>query len=134
MILSLDKEHTSNNSEKKLGKKCFFGDEKGNFIIKKANFPENTLVYCNQGTISTLKAGDYAIYIDYVIFGQLIFSNNSPELDNFRLKENEVILYMPLYKFENGYFRDVEKWLAYVLIWEKAEKTFFSYGYNEERS
>lgn len=54
MILSLDQEDTSNNSEKKLGKKCFIEDEKGNFIIKKANFPENTLVYCNQGTISIL--------------------------------------------------------------------------------
>ena len=38
MILSLDQEDTSNNSEKKLGKKCFIEDKKGNFIIKKANF------------------------------------------------------------------------------------------------
>ena len=32
--------------------------------LKKPNFPENTLVYCNQGTILTLKAGYYAIYLD----------------------------------------------------------------------
>ena len=47
---------------KKFGKKpCFFGDRKADFTIKKTDFPENTLVYCSQGTISTLKARDYAI-------------------------------------------------------------------------
>ena len=79
------------------------------FTINKANFPENILVYCNQGTISTLKAGHYAIYIDYVITGQLILANNCPDLDNYRLKENEVILYVSLYNTENGYFRGVKK-------------------------
>ena len=41
---------------------------------------------------------------------------------------------MPLYKTENGYFRDVKKWLAYVLIREDGEKNFFLYDYNQERS
>ena len=66
-------------------------------------------MHCNQGTISTLKAGHYAIYIDYVITGQLILANNCPDLDNYRLKENEVILYVSLYNTENGYFRGVKK-------------------------
>ena len=48
---------------KKFAKKCFFGGKKGDFTIKKANFPKNTLVYWNQVTISTLKAEDYAVYI-----------------------------------------------------------------------
>ena len=82
---------------KKFAKKCFFGDKKGDFTIKKANFPKNTLVYWNQVTISTLKAEDYAVYINYVILGQLILANNFPDLDNYRLKENEVILYVSLY-------------------------------------
>ena len=34
--------------------------------------PENTLVYCNQGTISTLKSGEYPLYLDHVIVGQVI--------------------------------------------------------------
>ena len=51
--------------------------------MKNQNFPENTLVYCNQGTISTPKAGDYAIYLDYVILGPIIPANNHPpDLDN----------------------------------------------------
>ena len=48
MMLSLDKE-SSSNSEKMWKKMEFFGDQKGDFTIIKPNFPENTLVYCNQG-------------------------------------------------------------------------------------
>ena len=55
MMLSLDKDD-STNSEKIWKAKGFFGDQKGDFTIKKPNFPENALVYCNQGTTSTLKA------------------------------------------------------------------------------
>ena len=68
MMLFLDKDD-STNSEKIWKAKGFFGDQKGDFTVKKIDFPENTLVYCNQGKILTLKAGDYAIYLDYVILG-----------------------------------------------------------------
>ena len=51
MMLSLDKEHLANNSEKIWSSNGFFGNERGDFTIKKPNFPENTLVYCNQGII-----------------------------------------------------------------------------------
>ena len=57
-------------------------------IIIKANFPENTLVCYNQGTISALKVGDYAIYLDHVILGQLILANNCPDLNSYVPKEN----------------------------------------------
>ena len=33
-------------------KNGFFSDQKGEFTISKNNFPENTLVDCNQGTMS----------------------------------------------------------------------------------
>ena len=78
--------------------------------------------------------GDYVIYIHYVIFGQLILAKNSPDLDNYHFKENEVILYVPLYNTENGYFRSVKKWLVYIMIWEDTDDTFLSYSYNKERS
>ena len=61
------------------------------------------MVYCNQETISTLKTEDYAIYLDYVILEQLILGNICPDLDNYKLKENEVMLCVPLYNTENGY-------------------------------
>ena len=86
MMLSLDKEGSANNPEKIWSSNGFFGDQKEDFTIKKANFPANTLMYCNQGTISTLKAGDYAICLDYVILAQLILANNFPDLENYKLK------------------------------------------------
>ena len=134
IMLSLDKDD-SINSEKILKTKGFSGDRKGGFTIKKPNFPENTLVYCNQGTISTLKAWDYAIYLDCVILRQIIPANNSPpDLDNNVLKENEIILNIPLYNTKTGHFRDVKKWLAFIIIRGDQDEVFFSYGYDEERS
>ena len=132
MLLSLDEED-SNNSEKIWKKNGFFGDQKGKFTIKKANFSENTLVYCNQGTVSTLKAGEYTIYLDYVVLGQLILANNCPDLDNYRLNENEVILYVSLYNTENGYFKGEKKWLAYIMVRGDPDETVFSYSFDEEK-
>ena len=43
MMLSLDKENSANNSEKIWSSNKFFGDQKGDFTIKKANFPGNNL-------------------------------------------------------------------------------------------
>ena len=50
-------------------------------LVSSDDKDENTLVYCNQGSILTLKAGDYAFYFDYVVLGQLIgFSRNEVKL------------------------------------------------------
>ena len=48
-------------------------------LVSSDDKDENTLVYCNQGSILTLKAGDYAFYFDYVVLGQLIPARNSPD-------------------------------------------------------
>ena len=90
MLLSLDKSDTSDSE--KIWKKSFFGDQKST----KPDFPQITLLYCNQGIISTLKTGDYAIYFEYVILGQITLASNCPDLDNYTLKYNEVIIYVPL--------------------------------------
>ena len=133
-MLSLDKSDSS-NSEKNWKINGFFGDQKSDFTTPKLNFPENTLVYCNQGTISTLKAGECAIYLDHVILGQVIAANNSPpNLDNNVLEENEVILHVPLYNTKTGYFRGVKNWLAFIMIQGDPDEVFYSYGYNDERS
>ena len=103
-------------------KKRFFEDQKDG--------PENILIYCNQGTISTLKSRDY-----YVILGQIIpVSNSLPDLDNSALKENEIILYVPLYNIETIHFRDAKKWLGFIMIRGDPYEVFFSYGYVEARS
>ena len=50
----------------------FFDDHWSDLTIPKANFPENTLVYVNQGTVSVVKGGDQAIYLKFVVIGQLM--------------------------------------------------------------
>ena len=63
------------------------------YTINKANFPENTLVYANQGSILTLKASDYAIYFHYIILGQLICAKSLTEdFNNYKCKPDEVKL------------------------------------------
>ena len=80
---------------------------------------------CNQGTVSTLKAGDYAIYLDYVILGQIIFASNWPDLNNYVLKDNEVIIYIPLYSTETDHFRGIRKWLGFIMVREDRDEVFF---------
>ena len=53
-------------SGRKMG---FFGDQRAELTILKANFPENTLVYVNQGTVSLVKGGEKAISLDFVVVG-----------------------------------------------------------------
>ena len=64
----------------------FFKEQRTDLTIKKPNFPENTLVYVNQGSISPIK-GEQAIYLEFII---LPFANPDPKinLDNHDLKDN----------------------------------------------
>ena len=104
--------------------------------IPKANFPENTLVYVNQGTISQVKEGE-AIYLEYVVLGQIMHLANpdpSIDLDKYEFKENECLLYVPLYNTENGLFKGLAKRLGYITLRGDKNEIFYSYGYDSERS
>ena len=57
---------------------CFFGDQRSDIIISKENFPENTLLYANQGVITKFKAGERAIYLDYVALAQILPASVCP--------------------------------------------------------
>ena len=73
------------NTEKIWGDVGFFKDQRIDLTIPKANFPENTLCYVNQGSISQVKDGE-AIYLEYVILGQImavVNSDPSIDLDNY---------------------------------------------------
>ena len=95
----------------------FFGDQKTNLTIIKANFPENTLVYVNNGSIFAVKGGKTAVYLGYVILVQILLVMNSPDnLDNYQYKDNEVLLYVPLYNTQNGLYRGIKKSLAYIVL------------------
>ena len=68
MVLSVqdDESKSTENIWKENG---FFGDQRAELTILKANFPENTLVYVNQGTVSLVKGGEKAISLDFVVVG-----------------------------------------------------------------
>ena len=83
----------------------------------------------------TLKAGDYAIYLDYVILGQLICAKNLPgDFDNYECKPGEVKLYVPLHNFDTGEFNGLQNWLAYIMVRDDENETFLSYDYGEDKS
>ena len=82
-----------------------FSNEKADFNIIKIFFPENTLMYANNGYISTVKSSELAIYIHNFIIGQLIVAANSPEnIDDYVCQEKKVKLIIPLYSKETAEF------------------------------
>ena len=116
-------------------KSGFFGYQKGVFTINKSNFPENTLIYANQASILNLKGGDYGIYQDFVIRGQLICVKNLPEdFHNYECKSDEVELCVPLCNFETGEFKDFHDWLAYIMVRGDEDEMFLSYGCDKDES
>ena len=117
-MLSLkDDKGDSSSTEKMWKSNGFFGDQKTNLTIIKANFPENTLVYVNNGSIFAVKGGKTAVYLGYVILVQILPVMNSPDnLDNYQYKDNEVLLYVPLCNTQNGLYRGIKKSLAYIVL------------------
>ena len=129
-------ENKDSNTENIWKKSVFFKDQRIDLTIPKANFPENTLCYVNQGTVSQVKDGE-AIYLEYVILGQIMpLANPDPsiDLDNYEFKDNECLLYVPLYNTETGLFKGLGKKLGYISLRGDKLESFYSYGYDKERS
>ena len=129
-------ENKDSNTENIWKKSGFFKDQRIDLTIPKANFPENILCYVNQGTVSQVKDGE-AIYLEYVILGQIMpLANPDPsiDLDNYEFKDNECLLYVPLYNTETGLFKGLGKKLGYISLSGDKIETFYSYGYDKERS
>ena len=114
----------------------FFGDQRADLTIKKANFPENTLVYISNGSVTPVK-GRHAIYLEYVILAQILpVANPLPEVDvdNHKYLDNEVLIFTPLYNTENGLCRGLKKRLGNIILRGDLNETFFSHGFNKEMS
>ena len=101
----------SNVDEKISGEKVwkengFFKKIKPEMNIEKANVPENTLLYINQGFISTVKSGELVMYVHNFIIGQLIIAANQPkDINEYACNDNEVKLLSCVYDLENGTFK-----------------------------
>ena len=69
MVASMG-ESPEESTERVWKKNGFFGDQRADLTIKKANFSQNTLVYVNNGSVIPVKVG-HAIYLEYVILTQI---------------------------------------------------------------
>ena len=127
----------SKGSEKIWKDHGFFGDQRADLTILKANFPENCLVYVNQGQLSILKNGEKAMYLDFIILGQIMPAANadpSINFDTYECKSNEVIIYCPVYNKSTGLYGGLTKKLGYITLRGDLNERFFSYGYQKEKS
>ena len=76
--------------------------------------------------------GDFAIYPDYVILGQLIPAKNNPEnTDEYECKKN---YFSPIYDITNSKFLGQDTRLAFIMVRGDPDETFFLYGYDECKS
>ena len=57
LLLSFKDNDPSKGSERIWLESGYFGDQKAELTIQKANFSENTLIYVNQGYVSLVKGG-----------------------------------------------------------------------------
>ena len=114
----------------------FFSDQRSDLSILKSNFPENTLVYVNQGTVSTFKGGQ-AIYLQFVIIGQIMpIINLDPktDLDKHNFKDHDTLLFVPLYNTTTGLYRGITKKLAHITLRGDDNERFYSYRHSKENS
>ena len=115
----------------------FFGEQNIDLTIPKVNFPELTLCYINQARVSVVKGGERAIYCDNVVIAQIMpLAVIDPEIDLkvYVPKENEAIIYCPLYNVNTGLFYGLTRKLGLITVLGDQQERFFSYGYSKEKS
>ena len=125
------------NSEKVWQESDFFDDRRSDLTIPKANFPENTLCHVNQCSVSLVKGGVQAIYLEFVVCGQLMpVANTDPtiNLETHVFRENEALLYVPVYNKTPGLYGGVKKMLVHITLRGDEGERFYSYGYSKETS
>ena len=137
LLLSFKDDDQSKGSENIWLQPGFFGEQRADLTIQKPNFPEITLTYVNQTHVSLVKGGEKAIYCDYVILAQIMpLANIDPliNLDTYEPKDDEVVIYVPMYNTVTGLYHGLTKKLGKITLRGDAQKRFFSYGYSKEKS
>ena len=135
MLVSFE-DDDSKNSENVWLESGFFDDRRIDLTIRRANFPENTLCYVNQGTVLLVKGGEKAIYLEFVVIGQVMpVANADPSinLETHVFKDNEVLLYVPVYNKATGLYGVLKKKLGQITLRGDDRERFF-YGYSKEKS
>ena len=127
----------SKNIDKVWQESGFFDGHRSDLTTPKANFYENTLLYINQGSVSFIKGGGQAIYLEFVVCVQLMpVGNPDPtiNLETHVFKENKALLYVPIYNKATGLYGGLTKKLAHITLRGDDSERFYSYGYSKENS
>ena len=112
----------------------YFGTESCDFSIEKANLPENTIFYINQG-YQFVKDGQNVYYNDVFIIAEIMLLAQQPkEIESYVLNDNEVKILRPRYDPISGEFLGIEYCVALVTVRNDPEEQFFDYGYHKENS
>ena len=136
-MLSVSFQDDDKSAEHVLQESGFFDDHRSDLTIPKANFYENTLVYVNQGSVSLVKVGGQALYLEFVVLGQLMpVANPDPSinLETHVFNKNEALLYVTVYNKATGLYSGLTKKLAHITLQGDANERFYSYGYSKEKS
>ena len=83
-----------------------------------------------------MKDGE-AIYLEYVVLAQIMpiaYPGPTIDFNTYEFKDNECLLYVPIYNKENGLFKGLSKRLGYITLRGDKNETFYSYRYDPERS
>ena len=95
------------------------------------------MTYVNQARVSLVKGGEKALYCNFVILAQIMpLANIDPliNLDTYEPKDNEVVIYVPMYNTVTGLYYGLSKKLGLITLRRDALESFFSYGYSKEKS
>ena len=136
MFVSFVDDDDSKNSKNVWLESGFFDDRRSDLTISKANFSENTLCCVNQGTVSIVKGGEKAIYLEFVVIAQVMpVANADPSinLETHVFKDNEVLLYVPVYNKATGLYGGLKKKLGQITLRGDDQERFFPYGYSKKK-
>ena len=112
-----------------MGKQQLFLDECYNFNLEKANMPENTLFYRNQG-YQTYKDSKKCYYNNIYIIAEIMPLAHQPkDIDSYDCKEDEVKILRTIYDLETGKFLRLEYCVALITVKNGSDEQFFDYGY-----
>ena len=112
-------------------------DFDSDLTISKANFLELTFCYINQGQVSLVKGGEQALYLEYIVCGQIMpIVNPDPSinLDTHNVEENQVFIYVPVHNKSTALYGGLKKMLGHITLREDQGERYYSYRYSKEKS
>ena len=112
----------------------YFKQQPCDFGLDKENFPENSLIYIDQGYLK-IKDNRKLFYADYYLIGQIhVCANLSESIESHVCEEREVNLYCPRYDVVTSKLLGWFETSGYIVVRRDPEEHFLDYGFSKENS